>query len=102
MELPELSELADKLPYVNWLYFFRVSFWQSYQNIVNVYIYFALVALPCTFIWMFFATQQDDKRVKEALKWCFNVVVFILPITLFTLFAVINIYQEIVRRINSL
>lgn len=96
-----IEDLYSRLPYMNWSSLGGADFWRVPQNLLNLYFYLAIVALPCTFIWVFFAEQRDDKRLDEALRWCFKVCVLIIPGSLIGIYFIVNGYQAITRALRG-
>lgn len=101
-QIPELSGLPlDKLPKVDWGYIGKASFWLNTTNLLNFYIYLAVAFLPTTFVWTFFAIQQDEKRLSGAFKQCFTIVALIIPGILVGFHIVVKIYQSITRALSG-
>lgn len=93
--------VSQYLPVVNWKSVFTLYFWKTAQNIINLYFYIGIVSCPISFLWGFFGTVYDEKRVRAAFEAIFKISLLIIPISLAAIFLVINGYQALIKGLNS-
>lgn len=97
-----LAYIQQSLPPVKWSEIFSGDFWKKSQNVINLYFYLGIGSVPINFLYGFFGTVQDEKRVSVAFETIFKISMIIIPAALGAIYLLLNGYFAIIKTLRGL